>query len=129
LTDLTVLYTQFKSGDIDLVGQPYITPDHYGEAKSLPIIQGLYYGVPTPTETFMPRQSFYFNPNLPMHEFNMNRARQILDQAGWAPFHGRKGSFTPCGRARCVSDGRAPIRTQPAPCCWRRSPSARKTST
>lgn len=126
IPDLTVLYTQFKSGDVDLVGQPYITPDHYGEAKSLPnrvvtlvpktsfesfylnlerpqfkelavrealyaaidkeaIIQGLYYGVPTPTETFMPRQSFYFNANLPMHEFNLDRARQILDKAGWAP--------------------------------------------
>jgi peptide/nickel transport system substrate-binding protein len=126
IPDLTVLYTQFKSGDVDLVGQPYITPDHYGEAKALPnrvvtlvpktsfesfylnlerpqfkelavreamyaaidkesIIQGLYYGVPTPTETFMPRQSFYFNPNLPMHEFDLNRARQILDKAGWTP--------------------------------------------
>jgi peptide/nickel transport system substrate-binding protein len=126
IPDLTVLYTQFKSGDVDLVGQPYITADHYGEAKSLPnrvvtlipktsfesfylnlerpqfkepavrealyaaidkesIIQGLYYGVPTPTETFMPRQSFYFNANLPVHEFNLKRAGQILDKAGWAP--------------------------------------------
>lgn len=125
IPDLTVLYTQFKSGDIDLVGQPYITPDHYGEAKTLPnrvvtllprtsfesfylnlerpqfkelavrealyaaidkeaIIQGLYYGVPTPTETFMPRQSFFFNANLPLHQFDLNRAGKILDQAGWA---------------------------------------------
>lgn len=125
IPDLTVLYTQFKSGDIDLVGQPYITPDHYGEAKTLPnrvvtllprasfesfylnlerpqfkelavrealyaaidkdaIIQGLYYGVPTPTETFMPRQSFFFNANLPLHQFDVNRAGKILDQAGWA---------------------------------------------
>jgi peptide/nickel transport system substrate-binding protein len=130
IPDLTVLYTQFKSGDVDLVGQPFITPDHYGEAKTLPnrvvtllprtsfesfylnlerpqfkelavrealyaaidkeaIIQGLYYGVPTPTETFMPRQSYYFNPNLPLHEFNLNRAGQILDKAGWLP--GRDG--------------------------------------
>lgn len=125
IPDLTVLYTQFKSGDVDLVGQPYITPDHYGEAKTLPnrvvtllprtsfesfylnlerpqfrelavrealyaaidkesIIQGLYYGVPTPTETFMPRQSFFFNANLPLHQFDLNRAAKILDQAGWA---------------------------------------------
>jgi peptide/nickel transport system substrate-binding protein len=125
IPDLTVLYTQFKSGDVDLVGQPYITPDHYGEAKTLPnrvvtlvprtsfesfylnlerpqfkelavrealyaaidkeaIIQGLYYGVPTPTETFMPRQSFFFNANLPLHQFDANRAGKILDQAGWA---------------------------------------------
>jgi len=124
IPDLTVLYTQFKSGDVDLVGQPYITPDHYEEAKTLPdrvvtlvprtafesfylnlerpqfkelavrealyaaidkeaIIQGLYYGVPSPTETFMPKQSLYFNPNLPAHEYNLDRARQILDQAGW----------------------------------------------
>ena len=125
IPDLTVLYTQFKSGDIDLVGQPYITPDHYGEAKTLPnrvvtlvprtafesfylnlerpqfkelavrealyaaidkeaIIQGLYYGVPSPTETFMPRQSFFFNANLPLHQFDVGRAGKILDQAGWA---------------------------------------------
>ncbi|OKO87863.1 ABC transporter substrate-binding protein [Bradyrhizobium sp. NAS80.1] len=125
IPDLTVLYTQFKSGDVDLVGQPYITPDHYGEAKTLPnrvvtlvprtsfesfylnlerpqfkelavrealyaaidkeaIIQGLYYGVPTPTETFMPRQSFFFNANLPLQQFDVNRAGKILDQAGWA---------------------------------------------
>jgi peptide/nickel transport system substrate-binding protein len=130
IPDLTVLYTQFKSGDVDLVGQPYITPDHYEEAKTLAnrvvtlvprtafesfylnldrpqfkelavrealyaaidkeaIVQGLYYGVPTPTETFMPRQSAYCNPNLPAHEYNLDRARQILDQAGWAP--GRDG--------------------------------------
>ena len=125
IPDLTVLYTQFKSGDVDLVGQPYITPDHYGEAKTLPnrvvtlvprtsfesfylnlerpqfkelavrealyaaidkesIIQGLYYGVPTPTETFMPQQSFFFNANLPLHQFDLNRAGKILDQAHWA---------------------------------------------
>ena len=130
IPDLTVLYTQFKSGDVDLWASRTSQPDHYGEAKTLAnrvvtlvpkasfesfylnlerpqfkelavrealyaaidkeaIIQGLYYGVPTPTETFMPRQSFYFNPNLPVHEFNLNRAGQILDQAGWAP--GRDG--------------------------------------
>ena len=137
IPDLTVLYTQFKSGDVDLMGQPYITADHYEEAKALAnrvvtlvpkasfesfylnlerpqfkelavrealyaaidkesIIQGLYYGVPTPTETFMPRQSLYFNPNLPTHEFNLNRARQILDKAGWAAGTGRRS----CQRRR-----------------------------
>jgi tetratricopeptide (TPR) repeat protein len=120
IPDLTVLYTQFKSGDVDLVGQTYITPDHYDEARKLPsrvvtlepkssfesfylnlerpqfkelqvrqalyaaidkkaIIDGLYYGVPTPTETFMPRQSFYYNPGLPVQEFSVKRAQQILD--------------------------------------------------
>jgi peptide/nickel transport system substrate-binding protein len=130
IPDVTVLYTQFKSGDIDLVGQTYITPDNYQEARKLrdravtlvprptvegiyfnlerpqfkelavrqavyaaidrkAILEGLYYGVPSSTETFMPRQSFYHNPNLPVQEFSVKQAREILDKAGWVP--GRDG--------------------------------------
>jgi peptide/nickel transport system substrate-binding protein len=126
IPDMTVLYTQFRSGDIDMVGQAYITPDNYAEASKLPdrvvtpvakgslesiylnqarpqfqdpavrealylaidrqaIIDALYYGVPGTTETFMPPQSYYYNPNLPKHEFNLDRARQMLDDAGWLP--------------------------------------------
>ena len=126
IPDMTVLYAQFKSGDIDLVGQAYITPDNYAEAKNLPdrvvrpepkgsvesvylnqelpvfqdqavrealylamdrtsIIDALYYGVPSPAETFMPPQSYYYNPDLPKQEFNLDRARKILDDAGWVP--------------------------------------------
>jgi peptide/nickel transport system substrate-binding protein len=130
IPDMTVLYTQFKSGAVDLVDQSYITADHYEEGRKLPgkkvtlehspsiesiylnlgrpqfkdpavrqalyaaidrkaIIDTIYYGVPSPTETFMPQSSFYYNPNLPAQEFNLKRARQILDQAGWLP--GRDG--------------------------------------
>jgi peptide/nickel transport system substrate-binding protein len=126
IPDLTVLYTQFKSGDVDLVGQTYISADNYEEARKLPgrvvelepassvesiylnlerpqfkdqavrealyaamdrkaIIDALNYGVASPTETFMPRQSYYHNPNLPAQEFSLERARQILDAAGWVP--------------------------------------------
>ena len=126
IPDLTVFYTQFKSGDVDMTGQVYITPDHYEEARNLPdrvvtlvprssvesfylnlerpqfkdlavrealyaaidrqsIIQALYYGVPVPTETFMPQQSFFYNPALPVQEFSLDRARQLLDEAGWVP--------------------------------------------
>lgn len=126
IPNLTVLYTQFKSGEVDLVGQSYITPDNYAEAKSLPdrtvelvpsasfefvmlnqerpqfkelavrqalyaamdrqtIVDAIYYGVPSLTETFMPKQSYYYNPDLPKQEFNLDRARQILDDAGWKP--------------------------------------------
>jgi peptide/nickel transport system substrate-binding protein len=126
IPDMTVLYTQFRSGDIDIVGQAFITPDNYAEAKDLPdrvvtlvpkasvesiylnqelpqfkelavrealyaaidrtaIIDALNYGVPRETETFMPTQSYFYNPDLPKHEFNLDRARQLLDDAGWVP--------------------------------------------
>lgn len=126
IPDMTVLYTQFKSGDIDLTDQAYITADHYEEAKTLPdrvvtlvsgasvesiylnlekpqfkdpavrkalyaamdrkaIIDAIYYGVGTVTETFMPKQSYYYNPNLPAQEYNLDLARKILDEAGWVP--------------------------------------------
>lgn len=124
IPNITVLYTQFKSGDIDLVGQAYISPDNVVEAKTLrdravtlvpkgsvesiyfnlkkpqfqelavrqalymaldrkSITEQIYNGVPQPTETFMPPQSYYFNSELPVQEFNLKRANQILDEAGW----------------------------------------------
>ncbi|WP_407049737.1 peptide ABC transporter substrate-binding protein [Methyloraptor flagellatus] len=126
IPDMTVLYTQFRSGDIDLTDQAFITADHYEEARKLPqrvvtpvaggsvesiylnlekpqfkelavrqalyaaidrksIIDTIYYGVPEATETFMPRKSYYYNPGLPKHEFNLDRARKLLDDAGWVP--------------------------------------------
>ncbi len=130
IPDLTVLYTQFKSGDIDLVGRQYITPDNYAEAKTLKnrvvqlqpapaveqiylnlerpvfkdlavreaiyaaidkqaIIEALYYGLPEPVESYMPRGSIYYNKDLPKHEFSLERAEKLLDDAGWVK--GRDG--------------------------------------
>ncbi|WP_421418225.1 peptide ABC transporter substrate-binding protein [Agrobacterium tumefaciens] len=124
--DLNVMYTQFKTGDIDMVGLQWITPDHYDEAKDLAgkvvnvvpgstieslsfnmerpqfkepavrealyaaidkqsIIEALYYGLPTPTESYVPQQSFYYNPDLPKHEYSIEKAKKLLDDAGWAP--------------------------------------------
>lgn len=126
IPDMTVLFTQFQSGSIDLVGRSYITQDNYEAAKALPdrqvdlvpapsiesiylnlerpqfkdpavrqalyhaldrgaIIDVLYYGLPEAIETFMPRQSVYFHEGLPAQEFNLDHARQILDEAGWTP--------------------------------------------
>ncbi|AYM12432.1 peptide ABC transporter substrate-binding protein [Agrobacterium tumefaciens] len=124
--DLNVMYTQFKTGDIDVVGLQWITPDHYDEAKDLAgkvvnvvpgstieslsfnmerpqfkepavrealyaaidkqsIIEALYYGLPTPTESYVPQQSFYYNPDLPKHEYSIEKAKKLLDDAGWVP--------------------------------------------
>jgi len=124
--DLNVMYTQFKTSDIDVVGLQWITPDHYDEAKDLAgkvvnvvpgstieslsfnmerpqfkepavrealyaaidkqsIIEALYYGLPTPTESYVPQQSFYYNPDLPKHEYSIEKAKKLLDDAGWAP--------------------------------------------
>ncbi|WP_427969388.1 peptide ABC transporter substrate-binding protein [Altererythrobacter sp.] len=126
IPDVTVLYTQFKSGSVDLVGQVYISPDNYEEARKLPgkvvepvlassvesfylnlgrpqfkelavrqalyaaldreaIIGALYHGVPEVTETFMPQQSYFYNPDLPKQKFDLQEARRILDEAGWVP--------------------------------------------
>lgn len=126
IPDLTVLYTQFKTGDIDVTAMQGISPDHYEEAKGLAernvvilpvatveslalnmerpqfkdpavrkalylaidkktIIDELYYGLVLPTETYMPQQSAYYNPNLPKQSFNIDEANKILDQAGWKP--------------------------------------------
>ncbi|MBZ4690499.1 MAG: peptide transporter substrate-binding protein [Cereibacter sp.] len=126
IPDLTVLYTQFKTGDIDVAGLQWITPDNYEEAQTLEgkevqvvgtatfesltfnmerpqfqdlkvrqalyhaldkqaIIDALYYGVPQPTETYMPKESFYYNADLPKHEYDPEKAKALLDEAGWMP--------------------------------------------
>jgi len=124
IPDLTVLYTQFKSGDIDVTGLQWISADHYGEAKDLSgkqvdvvsdstietlslnmdlpcfqdlavrqamylaidkasIIDVLYYGLPVATESYMPHEAYYHNNNLEPHEYNLEKAKEILEAAGW----------------------------------------------
>jgi len=126
IPDLTVLYSQFKSGDIDVTGLQGISADHYGEAKDLggkqvgidysatiegfginlsrpcfqervvreamyhaldkdAIINTIYYGLPKPTESYVPTQSAYYNPDLPKHDYSLDKARALLDAAGWQP--------------------------------------------
>ena len=49
------------------------------------IIDAIYYGLPKPTETFLPTQSWAFNPDLPKQSYDPAKAKQILDAAGWKP--------------------------------------------
>jgi len=126
IPDLTVLFTQFRTGDIDYIGLQGISANHYQEAIKLSdrkvvnapqsfiecfyfnlgrpqfqdravrqalyaaydkdsIIQQLYYGLPTPSESYLPKQSWAYNPNLTKHEFSLDKAKQMLDEAGWKP--------------------------------------------
>ena len=126
IPDLTVMFTQFHTGDIDYIGLQGVSADHYDEAMKfadrtvvkapesfvecfyfnlgLPqfqdkavrqalylafdkdsIIQQLYYGIPVPTESYLPQQSWAYNPNLPKHEYSPDKAKQMLDAAGWKP--------------------------------------------
>ena len=126
IPDLSVLYTQFKTGAVDVTGMQGISAEFYAEAKGLPgivvhphatpsveyiyfnhgnpkfkefavrqalyyaldkkaIIDQIYYGVPKPVEGYLPPNSWAYNPELPRHEFNPDKARAILDQAGWKP--------------------------------------------
>ncbi len=57
---------------------------YYGMDKKS-IIDTIDYGLPTETESFLPRQSWAFNPDLPKHEYDPAKAKQILDAAGWKP--------------------------------------------
>ena len=126
IPDLTVLYTQFRTGDIDYIGLQGISADHFAEAKKLAdrtiytapvatvenfyfnlglpqfaekavrqaiyyaydkdsIIEQLYYGIPRPTESYLPQESWAYNPELPKHEYNIDKAKATLDAAGWKP--------------------------------------------
>ncbi len=122
--DLTALYAQFRTGQVDAVIISGIPQNFYEEAKNLPnqtvfispsgniesvmpnlehpamrdkavrkalyhamdkqaIIDALYYGVPKGTESFMPRESWAFNADLPPHVYDPELANKILDEAGW----------------------------------------------
>jgi len=124
IPDLTVLFTQFQTGDIDYIGLQGITADHYAEAKDLPnrtvmavpqpfieniafnlgkpqfqdqavrealyygmdkdaIIEAIYYGLPSPAESFIPQGNWAYNPNLAKHEYDPEKAIDILEKAGW----------------------------------------------
>lgn len=126
IPDLTVLYTQFRTGDIDYIGLQGISADHYDEAKKLPdrsvapipqafietldfnlghpglqelavrqalyagldkdsIISQLYYGLPRPAESFLPQEAWAYSPDLPKHEYDPEKAKALLDGAGWKP--------------------------------------------
>jgi len=69
------------------------------------IIEQVYYGVPKPVEGYLPSTSWAYNADLPKHEYNPEKAKQILDEAGWRP--GRTASAP---RGACASASPTPRR-------------------
>jgi peptide/nickel transport system substrate-binding protein len=49
------------------------------------IIDKVYYGLPAPSETYLPKESWAFDPDLPAQKFDVDHAKQALDAAGWKP--------------------------------------------
>lgn len=47
------------------------------------IIDNIYYGLPTPAESYLPKESWAYNDQLPPHEYNPEKAIEILEAAGW----------------------------------------------
>lgn len=72
IPDMTAMYTQFRSGDIDVAGRAFITPDKYKEAK----------GLPDRTVTLVPSgsvESIYLNLEKP--QFREQAVRDALYMA------------------------------------------------
>lgn len=49
------------------------------------VIETVYYGLPRPSESYLPQESWAYNPDLPQQEYDPERAKRILDEAGWTP--------------------------------------------
>jgi peptide/nickel transport system substrate-binding protein len=67
------------------LGDPAVRQALYAAMDKKSNIDANYYGLPHPTETFLPSQSWAFNPDLPKQAYDPAKAKQILDAAGWKP--------------------------------------------
>ena len=69
-------------------GKPYfrdkaVRQALYSAMNKDAIVRLVYYGIPGTTESFLPRTSWAFNPNLPKQVYDIAAANKLLDQAGW----------------------------------------------
>ena len=127
IPDLTVLFTQIKTGEIDITGIQGIPVDLYPEAKTLanvklyvdpgtayetiapnhllptfkdkrvrqalylgmdkkPIIEKIMLGLAPESESYVPPQSWAYNPAIKgRHKYDPERAKRLLEEAGWKP--------------------------------------------
>lgn len=55
----------------------------YAAMNKKAVIDLVYYGIPSETESFLPESSWAYNPDLPKHVYDLAAARKLLDGAGW----------------------------------------------
>jgi len=61
----------------------------YQSIDKRPIIEQVLYGIGKEAETYIPPFSWYRKPGLKGHQYNVENAKKLLDQAGWKP--GKEG--------------------------------------
>lgn len=55
----------------------------YAGMNKKALIDAVYYGLPSETESITPRSSWAFNPNLPKQSYDLALGNKLLDEAGW----------------------------------------------
>lgn len=129
IPDLTVMFTQYRTREIDVTGIQGIPIDLYPEAKKLPasqfkvlvtpsttyesvalnflnplfqdrrlrqalyygmdkrpIVNGIFQGLVQEAETYVPPQSWAYDPKVKgAHKYNPDLAKELLERAGWMP--------------------------------------------
>ena len=127
--EVPVLFTQFKTGEIQVVDYQGIEPDRFEEAEglegrtvirkptnfvefiyfnnSLPqfadkrvkqaiyhasdaatIVDTIYYGLETPTLTYLNPKHWAYNPEVKTYPYDLEKAKALLDEAGFVPGDG-----------------------------------------
>ncbi len=66
-----------------VLGDKAVRQALYASINKQAIIDVIFYGLHTPTESFMPQESWAYNPNLPKQSYDPARANKLLDDAGW----------------------------------------------
>ena len=78
----SVEYIYFNHGDPRFKERAVRQALYYAMDKKA-IIDQVYYGLPKPVEGYLPPTSWAYNAELPKHEYNPDKAKQILEEAGW----------------------------------------------
>lgn len=52
------------------------------------IVEQIYYGLPKLTSSYLPMQSWAYNPHVAPHVYDAAKAKSVLDAAGWKPGSG-----------------------------------------